>query len=75
MPTLFRLMFVIGVVAGAGYLTLYGLANLVRPQPRMIVQAVNLPQSAREVRTGRSVAEVLDRQATALVRHRKHAAH
>ena len=71
MPTLFRLLLVLGVVAAGGYGALYGIANLVRPQPRMIVEAVALPQSAVEVRTGRSVAEVLDHQASALVRHRK----
>ncbi len=70
MPTLFRLVFVLGVIFAAGYGALLAVANLVHPEPRLIVEAVALPQSAAEVRTGRSVADVLDRQASALVRHK-----
>ncbi len=72
MPTLFRLVFVLGLIAGAGYGVLFAVANAVKPQPRMIVEAVTLPQSAVEIRTGRSVADVLDHQASALVRPKKH---
>ena len=75
MPTLFRLLVVLGFVFATGYGALYGIANLVQPQPRMIVEAVALPESATEVNTGRSVAEVLNHQASALVRHRKHGSH
>ena len=74
MPTLFRLLFVLSVVFATAYGALYGIANLVKPEERMIVEAIALPQSANEIRTGRSVAEVLDRQASALVKHRKHVA-
>ena len=75
MPTLFRLLFVFGVVFAAGYGALYAAANLVHPQSRLIVEAVALPQGAAEVRTGRSAAETLGNQASALVRHRHHKAH
>ena len=74
MPTLFRLVFFFGVVFAAGYGALLAVANLVHPQPRLIVEAVALPQSATEVRTGRSVVEVLNNQASALVRHKHHKA-
>ena len=72
MPTLFRLLLVLGVVVAAGYGALYSVASLVKPRPRMIVEAVALPQSATELRTGRSAIDVLDRQAARLVRRRKH---
>ena len=72
MPTLFRLLAVMSVVCAAGYGALYGIANLVRPRERLIVEAVALPQSASEVHTGRSVVEVLNDKASALVRPRKH---
>ena len=75
MPTLFRLVFVLGVVAAASYGVLFAIANVVKPQARTIVEAIALPQSAVEVRTGRSVADVLDHQASALVRHKKRASH
>lgn len=75
MPTLFRLIFVAGVLFAVGYGTLYSVANLVKPQERTIVEAVALPQSATEVRTGRSVAEMLNHQASALVQHHKHRVH
>lgn len=73
MPTLFRLMFVAGLVLAAGYGALYGVANLAKPQPRLIVEAISLPHGASsDVHTGRSVAEVLNREASTLVRPRKH---
>ncbi len=74
MPTLFRLVFVLGAVFAAGYGALFLVANIVHPQPRLIVEAVALPQSATELRTGRSAAEQLNSQASALVRHRHHKA-
>ena len=73
MPTLFRLVFVLGVLFAAGYGALYAVATLVKPQERTIVEAVALPQSVTQVHTGRSVAEVLNHQASALVHHRGHA--
>ena len=74
MPTLLRLLFVMGVIAAGGYATLYGVANWVKPQPRTIVEVVSLPESVAGVRTGRSAVETLDHQAAALVHRRKHTA-
>ncbi len=71
MPTLLRLLFVMGAIGAAGYCALYGIANLVKPQPRLIVEAIALPQGAIGLHTGRSVAEVLDHQAATLTYHRK----
>ena len=70
MPTLFRLLFVLGAVFAAGYSVLFATANLVHPKPRLILEAVALPQSAMQVRTGRSVAETLDEPASTLVKHK-----
>ena len=75
MPTLFRLLLVLGVAASAGYGVLYGVANLVKPQPRLIVENVPLPQYATEVHTGRSIAEVLNHQASTLAHRGKRAGH
>ena len=66
MPTLFRLLTVIGVAVGIVYGAMLAVVTFVAPQPREIVQAVALPQ-ASDVRTGRSAAETLDSQAAALV--------
>ena len=72
MPTLFRLIFVLGVVFAIGYASLHAIATFVKPQKRTIVEAVALPESASMVRTGRSVAETLNHQASSLVhRHRR----
>ena len=71
MPTLFRLLFVMGATGAVGYGALYGIANLVKPQPRPIVEAIALPQGPIGLHTGRSVAEVLDHQAAKLTHHRK----
>ena len=75
MPTLFRLLFVLGIIASAGYGALYSVANVVKPQPRLIVENVTLPQNATEVHTGRSVAEVLTHHASTLVRRGKRIGH
>ena len=66
MPTLFRLLSVIGVAVGIVYGVMYAMVTFMAPQPHEIVQAVALPRDA-EVRTGRSAAETLDSQAAALV--------
>ena len=66
MPTLFRLLTVIGIAVGLAYGAMFAVVTLVTPQPREIVQAVALPQSS-ELRTGRSAAAMLDSQASALV--------
>ena len=71
MPTLFRLIFVLGIVFATGYGALYAIASFVEPQERLIVEAVALPQSATAVRTGRSIAETLGHEASALVHRRK----
>lgn len=34
MPTLFRLLFVLGLIAGIGYAVVWSLANFVEPSPR-----------------------------------------
>ena len=68
MPTLFRLLTVIGIVVGAVYGAMFAIVTLVQPQPREIVQAVALPQTA-DLRTGRSAADTLNNQAAALVHH------
>jgi hypothetical protein len=34
MPTLFRFLTVVGIIAGLGYGALFALANLVNPKPR-----------------------------------------
>lgn len=40
MPTLFRLLAVLGVLGGLGYAALWALANKVEPQEREIVFSV-----------------------------------
>ena len=66
MPTLFRLLTVIGIAVGLVYGAMFAIVALVTPQPHEIVEAVALPQKS-ELRTGRSAAETLDSQAAALV--------
>ena len=75
MPTLFRLLTVIGLAVAAVYGSMFAVATLVKPEPREIVEAVALPQTS-DLRTGRSAAETLNSQARALVtpeprRHRR----
>jgi xanthosine utilization system XapX-like protein len=41
MPSLFRFLSVIGIIAGIGYGVLYALANFVNPKPREI--SVTIP--------------------------------
>ena len=43
MPTLFRFLFVIGLLGGLGYGVLYALANYTDPKPRQIT--VTIPQN------------------------------
>lgn len=43
MPTLFRFLTVIAVLAGLGYAGLWGLATFVQPEPREI--SVTIPAS------------------------------
>jgi len=42
MPTLFRLLIVLGVIVVGGYAALWALANLLEPQPRTIT--ITIPQ-------------------------------
>ena len=42
MPSLFRFLVFVGIVAGLAYVGVFALANFVRPQPREIV--VTVPQ-------------------------------
>jgi xanthosine utilization system XapX-like protein len=44
MPSLFRFLVVVGVIAGLGYGAIYALANFTDPNPREIT--VIIPQSA-----------------------------
>lgn len=44
MPTLFRLIFVTGLLAALGYGGMLALVSFVQPQPRVITQAVTLPK-------------------------------
>ncbi len=71
MPTLFRLLLVVGAAVAVVYGAMFAVVAAVKPQPRQIVEAVALPQQVNEVRTGRSAAEQLDSQAAILV-HRDH---
>ncbi|HEY5380517.1 MAG TPA: histidine kinase [Pseudolabrys sp.] len=40
MPSLFRFLFIIGLVAGLAYVAVFSLANFVKVQPREIVVTV-----------------------------------
>lgn len=39
-PSLFRLLFIIGTLAGLVYLGMYALANFVTPEPHQITETV-----------------------------------
>ena len=43
MPTLFRFLFVLAVLAGLAFATMFALATLVEPQPREM--SVTIPSS------------------------------
>jgi hypothetical protein len=43
MPSLFKFLFVVALLAGAGYAALYALANFTDPKPREIT--VIIPQN------------------------------
>lgn len=47
MPSLFRFLVVVGVLAGLVYLGLYALANFVKVQPREITQTIELPKVSK----------------------------
>ena len=46
MPTVFRFLMIIGLIAGFGYAGLYALATLVEPKPRTVT--VTVPASKFE---------------------------
>lgn len=46
MPTVFRFLMIIGIVAAAGYGALYALATMVEPKPRTVT--VTVPASKFE---------------------------
>lgn len=48
MPSLFRLLFVIGVIAGIGYGTMYALVHFVEPKEREIIIRVPNEKLYRE---------------------------
>lgn len=74
MPTLFRLLTVIGIAVGLAYGAMFAVVAAFRPQPREIVEAVALPQSA-EIHVGRSAAETLSSQAAELTHHNRRHRH
>lgn len=47
MPTLFRLIFVLGLLAGAVYGGMVALVTFVHPEPHEITQNVPLPKQSR----------------------------
>lgn len=47
MPTLFRLLFVIGLIVALAYGAMIALVTFVKPQPREITQTVALPKGVR----------------------------
>ena len=47
MPTLLRLLFVIGVIVLLGYGAMLAMVAYLQPRPREISQPVDLPKSAR----------------------------
>lgn len=72
MPTLFRLLSFIAVVVGVAYGAMFAVVTFLKPQPREIMQAINLPRdtaAAGGLTMGRSAAETLTQQASVLVRH------
>jgi hypothetical protein len=40
MPSLFRFLFIVGLIAGLGYVVVFSLANFVKFQPREMVVTV-----------------------------------
>lgn len=46
MPTVFRFLMIIGLIAGLGYAGLYALATMVEPKPRTVT--VTVPASKFE---------------------------
>jgi hypothetical protein len=46
LPTLFRFLVVVAVLAGLVYAGLYALANFVQVRPREITQTIQLPKVA-----------------------------
>jgi hypothetical protein len=40
MPSLFRFLFVVGLIGGIGYVTVFALANFVKYHPREIVVTI-----------------------------------
>ena len=69
MPTLFRLVMLLGLATGVCWGLAEGMVTFLAPTQREIVQVVSLPQSV-ELTTGRSAAERLTGEA-ALLAHRR----
>lgn len=42
MPSLFRFLVIVGLIGGLAYVTVFALANFVKPKPREII--VTVPQ-------------------------------
>ncbi len=47
MPTLFRLLFVLGLLAALVYGAMIALVTFIQPQPRDIIQTITLPPAPR----------------------------
>ena len=47
MPTLFRLLFVVGLLVGLGYGAMLALVTFVHPEPHEITQTIRLPQQPK----------------------------
>ncbi len=47
MPTLFRLLVVLGIIAGLVYGAMIALVTFVQPQQREITETVNLPRQPK----------------------------
>ena len=47
MPPLFRLLIVIGVLAGLAYGAMFAMVTFLAPQPHDISETINLPKPAK----------------------------
>jgi len=50
MPSLFRFLFILGLIAGIAYVAVFSLANFVKHQPREIVVTVPADKFVKEPR-------------------------
>jgi hypothetical protein len=50
MPSLFRFLFVVGIIGGLSYVAVFALANFVKVQPREIVVTVPADKFVKQQR-------------------------